>query len=369
MTNLPTPSALAAFDPDWWANAWWEQSLYQEESKLTLEDIRGRIESLKMLFDREWAEFALGVGPPNVALAILNGGQGLWPFQNLMWLGKIAKAVAPLPGVRLPTKDLCSEKTWSALFELEVASWFAELGWQTEFLKPSNEKKTPDLKLELAGVVTAIECKRFGSEQWEEWAENLTWTLLRQRQGYESSNGPCVDVIYDPRLTDIFWGEVGTREAVRDELAERIGLAVREATQSDPPRSVRIPGIAEVRLRPDLEGYGIHGVGGIQVSPQAKVRRMIVNGVLEAAKQLEEFGTGAVMIKSDLTPPQNLVEVALSGLNRAEPSALRSVGIAVFAGSDGGGAGVWRNPLAFNQRAAELLESAFAEILTIRTSA
>jgi len=359
MTEKSATAYPEGFCQVWWLDPWWEDPEYQRECNLTLEQIRDVIDALKVLFNLEWMTAAVKSGPPNVVLAILYGGKGLWPFQDLMWLGAIAKSVARMPNVRLPLNELSGQKSWSALFELEVASWFGEQNWKVEFLKPGSKSKTPDLKLERDGISTAIECKRFGSEQWEDWSEELSLTLIRDRGRYECSNDTSVDILFEPRLSDVVPSDKVIRKAIQDELAERIGVAVRDATSSVPPHSVDIPGVAKVRIRPDLKGGGIHEIGGISVSPQAKMRRIAVNGVIEAARQLDNHAPGGVVIKSDFTPPIELVDVVLRGLNRADESILQSVATVVIAGFDGSRPIIWQNPLFRNHPASDALLSTF----------
>lgn len=357
------PPSIESGDPIWWGDPWWEDELYQREFALSLDQIRASIEDLKKVFHEEWMRTAFELGPPNTVIATLYGGKGLWPFQNLMWLSRIASAVVNIPGAHRPLRDLAGQKSWAVLLELEVASWFVEKGWQVEFLRPSVERKTPDLRVQKDGVSTAIECKRFGLEQWEEWARELSFAVIRGIEASQSGSGPAFDVLFEPRLSDLVWDDKSIRDGVRNELAERIAAGILEATNSLPPRSVSIPGVAEIKLRPDLEVSGLHKIGGIEVSPQGKMRRIVRNGILEAAQQLREFGAGAVVIKSDFTPPKELVEAALLGLNRVDASLLGSVAVVVITASRGSRAVIWRNPALAQHFGSDILIRAFEELL------
>jgi hypothetical protein len=94
-------------------------------------------------------------------IPILFGGKGLWPFQNLMWLAHIARAVSRFPTVRRPLRELIGSRTKATLFELEVAARFVEQGWGIEFLKPCNDRRSPDIRIQKGALCSAIECKRF----------------------------------------------------------------------------------------------------------------------------------------------------------------------------------------------------------------
>jgi hypothetical protein len=322
-------------NPIWRVDPWWEDVLYQNECGISLDQIRASVECLKGLFDIEWVQTALQAGPPNAILRILYGGKGLWPFQDLMWLGRVATAVRGIPGLQRLLRDLSGQKSWATLLELEVASWFSEMQWRVTFLKPGSDGRTPDLEVQKNGISTAIECKRFGSEQWEDWAEQLSLRIIRAITATAPQSAQCFDILLEPRLSDLVWDDTDFRLAATNELAERIAAAARETICSVAPRSTRIPGIAEIRLRPDVKGTGLHAIGGIEVSPQAKMRRIVRNGILEAAKQLQPLGPGAAVIKSDFTPPRELVDVALLSLNQANSTLLRSVAVVVITGSLG----------------------------------
>jgi hypothetical protein len=357
---------VESLNPVWWTDPWWEDVLYQKECSLSLEQIRASIEHLKRLFDREWVQAAFQSGPPNAIIPILYGGKGLWPFQDLMWLSGIAAGVRGIPGVQRLLRDLSGEKTWSTLLELEVASWLNEMQWEVTFLKPGPEGRTPDLEVQKNGISTAIECKRFGSEQWEEWAQQLSMRVIHAINAQALHDAPCFDVLLEPRLSDLVWDDAQFRVAAIDELADRIAVTVREALRSVSPRSMRIPGIGEIRLRPDVQGSGFHAIGGIEVSPQAKMRRIVRNGVLEAAQQLQHLGPGAAVIKSDFTSPKELVDVTLCSLNRADSTLLRPVGVVVITGTMGAPPVIWQNPFVSDHPATGSLTRAFVEALSSR---
>jgi len=127
--------------------------------------------------------------------------------------------------------------------------------------------------------------------------------------------------------------------------------------------SVHTPGIAEIRIREDRDNAQ-RGLGGIQISPQAKMRRIAQNGVVEAARQLNDYGEGAVVLYSDFTPARELADAVFAGLNRADESLLRNVGLAVIPGSLGAAPVIWRNPRAVANVACDELAASFASALT-----
>jgi hypothetical protein len=351
--------------PIWWTDPWWEDSIYQKDYGLSLEEIRSSIDATRLMFDEEWTRQALEVGPPNVVLAILYGGKGSWPFENLMWLGKIAAGCSQASGVRRQLKQLMGQKTWGTLLELEVASWFVEDEWKVEMLKTNSELPTPDLLVQKNGVAAAVECKRFGAEQWEEWTQDLTMLLLRRMRKFENPNSPSFDVLLSPRISDLVWEEEDFRWGIQEELVAKICQSIHDATHSQPPRTIETPGICTVNFRPENPGSQ-RGVGGVEISLQAKMRRIVRNGVFVAARQLQNYGHGAVVVKADVSIPEPVVAVTLNGINRADESRLNSVAIVVVAGPYGRPV-IWRNPLLSASPQSEALASAFSSIFPTRS--
>lgn len=107
------------------------------------------------------------------------------------------------------------------------------------------------------------------------------------------------------------------RKAILEEVAQRIEDAIRHALHSTPPTSISVPGLANIRFESGTDKNG-HAIGGGEVSPQAKMRRIVRNGILEAAQQLSMHAPGVVAISSDFTPPQSLVDTILGGIVRAD---------------------------------------------------
>jgi hypothetical protein len=246
---------------------------------------------------------------------------------------------------------------------MEVGSWFSELGWDIEFLKPSAERKRPDIAISSGNIASAIECKRFDSEKWEEWAEALSMELIQRSAPDGATAAPSHDILFEPRLSDLVWGSDPVKMGILDELADRISAAARQSLSANPPCPVRIPGVAEIRPRPENPGSQ-RGIGGIEITPQGKTRRIVTNGVLDAAQQLHAYRPGAVVVGADFTPPAELIDVVLCRINRADPSLLKSAVVVVITGALGAAPVIWRNPVCFGDPLSETLGEAFNQILT-----
>lgn len=357
MSNIqPLP-----FNPRWWLTPWWEDAVYQQEYSVSLEQIREHIEALKDLLDEEWTQRALEAGAPNAVVPILYGGQGLIPFQNLMWLARVAYALKSVPSVRRPLESLIGDKTKGALFEMEVASWLTEAGWGVDFLTPG-AAKTPDLEITNGGLTCAIECKHLQAEKWEEWAERLSLKIMHRSLQPRPPNVVSHEVLFEPRLSDLVWGDEGIKEGILEELAEKICAARTEALTCDPPRSVQIPGVAQIRIKPDLPGSQ-YGIGGIEITPQGRMRRIATNAILEGARQLQAYLPGAIVVRTDFIPPESLVDVVLRGVNRADMRLLSSVAVVVITGRFGGSPVIWRNPSMIEDPVCTAVTGAFEQIL------
>jgi hypothetical protein len=246
-------SSVAASDSNWWGDPWWEQAEYQTESGLSLQEIRSTVDALKSLFNAPWTSRALQAGAPNAVLAILYGGRGLWPFQSLMELGRIAMALRDVPTVRRPLAELNGQKSRSALFELEVASWFIEDSWEVEFMAPEPGHRTPDLSITKDGVSSDVECKRLEPDQWEEWASALSMDLIQRVNSCTNPQSPCFEIVLEPRLSDLRQGDGAISDALRSEIVDQVAAAAQRALSGVPLRSIVVPGIAEIRLRTDRE--------------------------------------------------------------------------------------------------------------------
>jgi hypothetical protein len=150
-------------DPVWWSKPWWKDPRCADESALALDEIERRISALQAMFSEEWTAQALRVTPNAIIPILYHGVPAL--FECLMWIGGIAASVGGAIGVSRPVSELIGEDTYSALFELETASWFAALGWEIEFLARRKNDKTPDIRLTKNELQVAVECKKLRPDE------------------------------------------------------------------------------------------------------------------------------------------------------------------------------------------------------------
>jgi len=224
----------------WWSDPWWEDPMYLEDIMLSLDGVLARINVLKRYFNAEWLQRAHTAGPPNSVIPILIGGKGIWPFQNLMWLGSILHSLVDVSTVNRPLENLIGTRTRSSLFELEAASWFANSGWTVEFPKTRNDKKTPDIIIQRSGIESAIECKKIEPEQWEEWVERLHFAVLRRLDDPAVPQDVSFDVILQPRLSDVNPKDTSFQSAIIEEISDDIARALVAARPTKEPRGNKL---------------------------------------------------------------------------------------------------------------------------------
>jgi hypothetical protein len=128
------------------------------------------------------------------------------------------------------------------------------------------------------------------------------------------------DVIFAPRLSELNTGDASSQRELITGIAERIAVElVRAGSSGKTHEQLNIPGIADIRFFPDRPSYQ-RGVGGIEVSPHPKMRKILQNAVETGAKQLRARGeSGVVIVRSDFVPLPDIVDVVLSARSGGAP--------------------------------------------------
>lgn len=310
---METPLEVAKRTGIWWSDPWWEGADYQQV--LPLAEIKSRIEHLTMVFDQAWMRRATEFGPPNAVIPLLLGGRGLWPFQDIMSLGRTIRAIAQAPGFHRKVSDLIGEKSHATLFECQAAELIGQDKWRISFPAEA-EYPTPDIVGEKDGGTVSIECKRLEPQGWEKWARNLgmsviTAPLVRQLD-------KCVtNIEFDQRLTELLTQDEKTSDGLLAEVAERVASLLSDISEAKTlPATRRIEDVVSVSVD-HYQGDGHQGAaGGIGISPHAKARR-IMHKVLEALPQVSSSETGVVAVFTDYIPSAELIDLAMAAQLRA----------------------------------------------------
>lgn len=298
----------------WWADPWWEGEQYQ--SKIPLHEIRNHITSLSRVFDEPWVRKAIEAGPPNAILARLVGARGLWPFEDLMSLGRTIKVVSGARGFDRKVDSFIGKKSHATLFECQIAELFGQNHWHVSFL-PECDRPTPDILIERDHRLAAVECKRLEEEAWEKWARELGMNILSVPVIRELDNR-TTSIEFDQRLTELLTKDDEASKGLLAEIVERV-KSLFVALRTDPlPAKRSIPGVVSVSVDHGPSGHQ-GSAGGIAISPHAKTRR-IMHKVTEALPQIGSSETGIVAVFSDYVPNPDLLDVAMAAQLRANPA-------------------------------------------------
>jgi hypothetical protein len=105
---------------------------------------------------------------------------------------------------------------------------------------------------------------------------------------------------------------------------------------------LHIPSIADIQFFPERQ-TSQRGVGGIEISPHAKMRKILKNAMLEGAQQLATGVPGVIVVHSDFAPPHALADAVLNAANRSDPWLQQSTAyVVIFSNIDP--PIVWQNP-------------------------
>ncbi|WP_148044673.1 hypothetical protein [Stagnimonas aquatica] len=319
----------------WWDPPWWDDSALAVNAGSNIEEVRELIEVLKRYFDSDWTRKAAQDGRANAIIRFLWNGTGIWPLQDLLRLAHVMRRLDNAEGLGKKLSDLVGHKSHSTFFEFCIASRLAEPGCSVEFLPESNDARTPDLRVREGTYSFDVECKNLERDQWELWVQRLQADVIRPIGVGSGWNGIEVNVELSSRLSDLHFidkkGDDGLSSAIRDEIAARIENQISEVDISKLPHEVSMPGVARIRVQ-ERVADGVGGsVGGIEISPVAKLRKIIVNGVLPALGQLAASECGIVAVRSEHLPDALLFEIAMDALAKAKPDAMsRIAGVALF---------------------------------------
>lgn len=319
----------------WWSPEWWNDAALAASAGSDLEDVQQSIELLKGLFGPEWTRRALPQGRANAIIRFLWNGTGIWPLQDLLRLARVMRKLGSPVGLPRKLEELCGPKSQSSFFEICIASRLSEPGCQVEFVSESNAMKMPDLCVKAQAHTFHLECKHLGNDHWERWVQQLHFDVFPADDAAGKWNRLTVDVELNSRLSELHFtdksGDDSIATAIRDEIAERIRTKIADADLALLPLELQLTGVARILIR-SRETDGVGGsVGGIEVSPVAKLRKILVNGVLPALQQLARSECGVIAISSEHLPDQTLFEVAMDGLSKAKPDDMSRIAcVALF---------------------------------------
>lgn len=182
-------------------------------------------------------------------------------------------------------------------------------------------EKSPDILVQRNGLVIAVECKRLGDEQWEDWESNLlqeiSFALPKARDGVEVA----IEVVLDPRLSDFRFGsldQVGINAAITAAIKREILVAINGALEEVPlPVRIEVLEIASIVIQRKTVELS-SSARGVERSTSSVFRRIFQNGVLRALEQLPREKPGVVFIFSKYAPPPALFRVLFDAITQGE---------------------------------------------------
>lgn len=274
-------------------------------------EIKKNIEALKYHLTTEWVLGALGDRTaPNIILPSLDGRRGLLPFSMLMSSGRMLRLLHDASGLSRKVEELKGRKSLSTYFEIQIGSRFADCGYEVSFLPETRESKCHDIDAIAEEHSFAIECKRLDSMAWEKWGEDLTRSFMPLIAQPNVPSHLQVQIELDPGLSVLrMEGEAenftrAIANGIREEIAARIKTLVGQ------PGEAVIPGVAVVRVLP-IEPDNRGSISGFPISPHAKMRHILQNGILRGLKQLPSDRTGVIAIFCDFPPMAELIRLVL----------------------------------------------------------
>jgi hypothetical protein len=304
-----------AFDvgdiPYWAAEPWWEQPAYARHPPYPADAVRAAVENMRRYFDLDWWRVVISTHRRNVVAANLIG-RGSIPLAFIYDLGTTIGLLENASGFQAKMRELKEgDKSASVLFEIQIAGILARAGLDVQFPKEGGGK-SPDITVAGPGGRAAVECKRLECQDWEQWAHALAFSILRILPTKPRAE-MVLQIELDPDLSNILMGDDtchGWNVAITRALTARVEQAVHETmlANSAIPADVDVPGIARVHLGYTGSTDGPK-VTGIPSSPTRELRRILTNGLLNAATQIGRDVPGVVVVHCEHLPDAALARV------------------------------------------------------------
>ncbi len=327
--GLPTESPSKDHGLDWWCDGWWRDPKYL--LPYPSEEVERCVEIIKPVFTSQWLHEALTADRNHTIGNRLVDGQGFRMAQFIVGTGHIFESLANTEGFSRKVDELKGPKHAATYFEMSLASTLVRSGATVRFPKEGSTK-VPDLLCEAINGPFAVECKRLGEERWETWERALFDRLMRS-SATRGTGDEVAQIELNQRLSELRlddeYAEVNEQLLVEFEREIEFGL-LQKPTSDD--GWVSLGGLGRVRMASKAKGeFG--SVSGFAISPTAKLRRILRNGVLEAAEQLPLDLPGLIAVFSFYQPDLKLADIAFRAVCKSRPELMSHVvALVVFPG-------------------------------------
>lgn len=311
---------------DWWCDGWWRDSDYL--LPCPKEEVERCVEIIKPFFTSQWLHEALTADPNHRLAGQLVDGQGFRMASFIVGTGHIFESLSGSPGFSRKLSELKGPKHSSTYFEMSVASVFAAAGMTVTFPGEGREK-VPDIVCTGKNGPFAVECKRLGEERWEIWESAFFQRLMFSRR---IDPNEVEQIELNPRLSELRFDDefADINEQLLAEFEREISTALEKAELGT--EWTELGGLGRVRKMGKDQGENGH-VSGFAVSPTAKLRRVLRNGLLECLGQLPKDMPGLAAVFSFHHPEPRLTEIAFRAVCKARPEATSDlVGLILFPG-------------------------------------
>lgn len=303
MTHATTGEA--AEDDNWWAKeAWWEGPDYAGHLRGSAEELSTAAECMRRHFDRRWWQDQVRQPQQHpVRTGLL--GRGLMPLSFIYDVGMTIARLEGVPGFSAKLRDLKScEKGASALLELQMAGVLTSAGLAVSFPK-EGPTKSPDILVHGNKGVAVVECKKLEVEGWEQWADALSFAIVRLLPSPDVT-GTAVHIQLYPDLASVRMNDdkvLDWNRAIGAALIAQVERGVSAAVKSGvaAPAEIDVPGIAIIRLE-QATATCHSSVEGLPISPAAELRKVLTNGLFRAAPQIPPATPGVVVVRCEHAP-------------------------------------------------------------------
>ncbi|MGC2520441.1 MAG: hypothetical protein WA373_15195 [Burkholderiales bacterium] len=329
-TSLPVGDTPAEEGLDWWCDGWWREANYKLPYPPS--EIERCVELIRPFFTSRWLHEALSADGNHELARRLIDGQGYRMALFIVSTGRIFELLREVEGFERKLSELKGPKHASTYFELTLASAIARWGAKVRFPLEGKSKQA-DLICENASGSFAVECKRLGDERWEIWEQAL-FNRLMMSSATRDDGENVTQIELNPRLSELRLDDEFSdiNEQLLAEFEQEIAIGLQRAVDSNSYEWNSLGGLGRVRMA--LKGGGEYGsVSGFEISPTAKLRRILRYGVLEAASQLPSDIPGLIAVYSYYLPDPSLAAIAFRAICKVRPHLMsKIVALVVFPG-------------------------------------
>jgi len=301
---------------EWWAQEpWWDDPKTAQMLGCSLTDLRIAADHMMQHFGRDWwSTIKVRHRPHPLAQSLLARG---WVAAHAIWsVGWQVHQLNGCEGFASKLRELKEgDKAESIRFEMHVAELLVRRGYHVTFPR-EQAVKTPDILASRNDRVVAVECKKLGKSDVDQWARGLMSlaSLDLPHHGNPDLDIELADDLTFLRMDKPRWNDE-LLTALHDQMRSSLQTALERLT---PPCQISIHGIARVSIKPSKTGMG--SVSGGPQWPAADLRR-VVEYVFKSCEKFSTETPGVLAFQCELSPGAALLKAVTTAIERsADPS-------------------------------------------------